>query len=91
MKISFCEFANKPENYEIIQCKSRFLCYLVKGLSACLAVLFFLMYKLSILIFLVNVLPDVYICPFRKKSARPLPEGTVKRTHLVAYQIQGGY
>ena len=31
-----------------------------------------------------NVLPDVYICPLRKKSAPLLPEGTVtvKNTHL---------
>ena len=31
-----------------------------------------------------SVLPDVYICPLRKKSASPLPEGTVKCTHLAA-------
>ena len=90
MKISFSEFANKPQNYEIIQRKSKFLCYLKRFISLFCS-LVFLMYELSILIFLVNVLPDVHICPFRKKSARPLPEGTVKRTHLVAYQIQGGY
>ena len=36
------------------------------------------------LIFLINVLPDVYICSYRKKSAPLVPEGTVKRTHLAA-------
>ena len=29
-------------------------------------------------IFLMNVLPDMYVCPLRKKSAPLLPEGTVK-------------
>ena len=46
--------------------------------------LFFLMYLLIILIFLVNGLPDKYICPLRKKDAPVLPEGTVKCTHLAA-------
>ena len=32
--------------------------------------------------FLMNVLPDMYICPLRKRSARLLPEVTVKCTHL---------
>ena len=35
-------------------------------------------------IFLMNVLPDVYICPLRKKSAPPLPEGTVN-VHIWQY------
>ena len=30
------------------------------------------------IIFLINVLPDVYICSHRKKSAPLLPEGAVK-------------
>ena len=33
---------------------------------------------------LMNVLPDVYICLLRKKSAPLLPEGAVKCTHLAA-------
>ena len=33
------------------------------------------------LIFLMNALPDVFICSLRKKSA-PLPEGTLECTHL---------
>ena len=37
-------------------------------------------------IFLMNVLPDVYIYPLRKKSATLLPEGTVTCTHLTAWQ-----
>ena len=32
--------------------------------------------------FLMNVLPDMYICPLRKRSALLLPEVTVKCTHL---------
>ena len=36
------------------------------------------------LIFLIKVLPDVYICSLRRKSAPLLPAGTVKRTHLAA-------
>ena len=39
------------------------------------------------LIFLINGLPDVYICSLRKKSAPLLPEGTVKCTHLAVQQI----
>ena len=31
-----------------------------------------------------NVLPNAYICPFRKKSASFLPEGSVKCTLLAA-------
>ena len=34
--------------------------------------------------FLMNVLPDVYICSLRNKSAPLLPEGTVECTHLAA-------
>ena len=34
--------------------------------------------------FLMNVLPDVYVCPLRKKGAPYLPERTVKCTHLTA-------
>ena len=34
-----------------------------------------------------NVLPGVYICPLRKKSARLLAEGTVKCTHLAALKF----
>ena len=37
-----------------------------------------------------NVLPDVYICPLRKKGAPLLPEGTVKCTLLAAYQVHRG-
>ena len=33
---------------------------------------------------LFDVLPDVYICPLRRKSAPRLPEGTVKCEHLAA-------
>ena len=33
---------------------------------------------------MMNVLPNVYICPFRKKSASFLPEGSVKCTLLAA-------
>ena len=33
-----------------------------------------------------NVLPDVYICPLRKKTEPLLHEGTVKCTHLPAWQ-----
>ena len=32
--------------------------------------------------FLMNVLPDMYISPLRKRSALLLPEVTVKCTHL---------
>ena len=39
------------------------------------------------LIFLMNVLPDVYICSLRKKSAPLLPEGIVKCTHWAVQQI----
>ena len=34
-------------------------------------------------LFLMNVLPNVYICLLRKKSAPTLPEGAVKRTHQI--------
>ena len=34
-----------------------------------------------------NVLLNVYICAFRKKSAPLLPKGTVKSTHLAPQQI----
>ena len=34
--------------------------------------------------FLMNMLPDLYICPLRKKSAPLLPEGTVQYKHLAA-------
>ena len=34
-----------------------------------------------------NVLLDVFICPFRKKSAPHLPEGTVKCSYLAPYKI----
>ena len=37
------------------------------------------------LIFLMNALPDVFICSLRKKSA-PLPEGTLECTHLANSQ-----
>ena len=40
------------------------------------------------LIFLMNVLPDVYICSLRKNSAPLIPEGTVKCTNLVAYKFK---
>ena len=39
------------------------------------------------LVFLMNVLPDVYICSLRKKSA-PVPEGTVKCSQLVHSKLQ---
>ena len=42
------------------------------------------------LIFLMNMLPDVYICSHRRKSAPLLPEGTAKCTHLAAQQIHRG-
>ena len=32
---------------------------------------------------MMNLLPDLYICPLRKNSAPLFPEGTVKFTHLV--------
>ena len=38
-----------------------------------------------------NVLPDVQICPLKKKSAPLLPEGTVKCTHLAVQQIYRRY
>ena len=34
-----------------------------------------------------NVLLDVFICPFRKKSAPHLPEGIVKCSYLAPYKI----
>ena len=37
-----------------------------------------------------NVLPDVYICPLRKKGAPLLSEKTVKCTHLEPEQIHWG-
>ena len=40
--------------------------------------------------FLMNVLPDVYIFPLRRKSASLFSEGTVKCTNLAAYQIRRG-
>ena len=59
----------------------------------------FFMYYLGILIpcqikgsiFLMNVLPDMYICSLRKKTTPLLPEGTVKCIHLAAKQIHRGY
>ena len=59
--------------------------------AVCLAVLFFnvlprhtnIMRDKGLNLFM-NALPDVYICPFRKKSAPLLPEVTVKCIHLAA-------
>ena len=59
--------------------------------AICLAVLFFMYYR-SIPIYwqtkgvicFMNVLLDVYIFSYRKKSELLLPEGTVKCTHLAA-------
>ena len=36
------------------------------------------------IIFLINVLPDVYICSHRKKRAPLVLEGTVKCTHIAS-------
>ena len=44
----------------------------------------------KVLNFLMNVLPDVYICPLRKKSAPLLPEGTAQYKHLAAQQAHRG-
>ena len=45
-----------------------------------------------VLIVLMNVLPDVHICPLRKKSAPVLPDRTVKCTYLATHlNIWGRY
>ena len=60
--------------------------------AICLAVLFFcfcflprhtniMTDKRFTVIFLMNVLPDVYICSHRKKISPLLPDGAVKCTH----------
>ena len=61
--------------------------------AICLAVLFFCFLfflprhtniitdKRFTVIFLMNVLPDVYICSHRKKISLLLPDGAVKCTH----------
>ena len=38
--------------------------------------------------FLMNVLPDKYICPLKKKSAPLLPEGRVQYKYLAAYKFK---
>ena len=39
---------------------------------------------------LMDVLPNVFICPLRKNSAPFLPEGKVTCTHLAPQQIHRG-
>ena len=40
-------------------------------------------------IFLMSMLPDVYICTLRKTNAPILPEGTAKCTHLAPQKFTG--
>ena len=60
--------------------------------QSCLFMIYWnlLIWQTKGLIFLMNLLPDLYICSLRKKSAPLLPEGTVKCSHLAALQIHRG-
>ena len=75
----------------IYQQLSKVYTWKISDEAVCLAVLFFHVLPRHTNIMadkgfngLMNVLPDVYICTLRKKSAPCLPEGTVKCTHLAA-------
>ena len=52
--------------------------------QSCVSVLPLIKWQVNGSMFLMNVLPDVYICPLREKIVSLPPEGAVRCTHLAA-------